>query len=163
MKKTYITITAIIISSIAVYAQTEAELKTQLDAVTDQIMSLRQANMRSPQAQQLRESVRIASDNYQQAIESLPGIKDIDTQISALRKQMMTLQKRKMDLIRKNESTLQLIKKNRDDSAEALRNVIRGGEQGKALQAEQRRLMKEISKAKRAIPQKTAPAEIKSK
>ena len=155
MTKTYIAVIATIIISGTVYAQTETEIKAQLDTVNEQLMALRHANIRSPQAKAMQAEIREASENYQQAVEALPGMKKLDNDLKALRRQMMELQKQKMQLIEANKASLQAAKQRRDAASESLRETMMGGEQGKALITEQRRLMKELAEIRNAKVEKS--------
>ena len=150
MKKTYIAAIATIIITGTVFAQTEAEIRAQIDAVNEQLTTLRHANIRSLQVKAMRDEVKAASDSYRKAVDALPGMKKLDADIKLLREQMLELQKQKMQLIKANEKSLQAVKQRRDAASESLRAVMMGGEQGKALMAEQRCLMKKLAETRKA-------------
>ena len=156
MTKIYIAVTTVVIVICGtVFAQTEAEVKAQIDTINEQLMTLRHANIRSPQVKAKQAEIKAASDSYRKAVEAIPGMKKLDNDLKALRRQMMELQKQKMQLIKANEKSLQAIKQRRDAASESLRAVMMGGEQGKALMAEQRRLMKKLAETRKAKVEKS--------
>ena len=154
MKKTYIAAIATIIITGTVFAQKETEIRAQIDAVNEQLTTLRHANIHSPQVKAMRDEVKAASDSYRKAVDALPGMKKLDADIKLLREQMMELQKQKMQLIKANEKSLQVVKQRRDAASESLRDTMMGGEQGKALLAEQRSLMKKLAETRKAKVEK---------
>ena len=149
MSKLYLLPVAIICLLATARAQTELEIRSQLDTIDRQIGTLRQANMRSPTAQRLRAEMDAAVDDYRKALNQIPGIKEINKEIQDLRSQMANRQRRKSELI-KEHSTLKEIKKRCDERSVALHEYITGGEQIKNLQAENQRLRKALSSVRKS-------------
>lgn len=125
-------------------AQTEQETRIQLDIINRQLSELHQTNARSPQAKNIHKELITASKDYDKAVKSISSIKEIEIEIENLHKQMVDLQKRKIQLIKDNDASLQSIKNRIDENSIDLRQVITGGEQVKSLQAEQLRLIQQI-------------------
>jgi len=151
----YILLT-LLVFTLSASAQTEIETRIQLDTINEQISELRQANARSPQARRIREDMQTATEDYEQAVSAIPGIQEIDEEIENLRRQIADCRKRRINLIKASESSLGTIRERADDTAIALREAITGGEQGRTLQAEQRRLIQELSETSQSILPATA-------
>ena len=92
-----IVVLAVFAAAMAAHAQTADQLKAQIATLDQQIPSLNDALMQSPEFQELRKAAERASDAYNDALAKNPEISDLDKQLAELRQQTAELIKKRID------------------------------------------------------------------
>jgi hypothetical protein len=97
MKLMITTITVLTATTCSLFAQTAEELKTQIAAVDQQILSLHQDLGQTPECQKLREDFVAAQRAYDDAVAKDPEISKVDKKLSDLRDQEQALRQTRAD------------------------------------------------------------------
>ena len=149
----YVVLLAMVLAAGVTMAQEAAEnLQAEVLSVNRQLSAVKEAAMRSPEAEAKRAAALKTNEAYREAVNNLDGIKAIDEEVAALRTKLRDLQKQRRDIIEANKALLAEKENACRTASSELQAVLEGGESGQALKQRRQALTSEMAQLQQAQP-----------
>jgi len=150
MKQCVVMLAVVLVAGVAVAQNTMEDLRNELRSVDRRIAVARNTAMRAPATAAKRVAARKANEEYRAAVGRLADVEAITDQITALQKQLRTLETRRREIVESNKERLAAKRAACDAANRELREAMEGGTNGRALMESRRELIRRMEQKRGA-------------
>lgn len=160
MRTTTIALAAIlaVATIVPAMAETAEELKTQINQVDRNLQDAIRRTTQGIEAQQLRDAMSAAQKALADTAATLPAVKKIDEKITKARKDLVDLQKQRMELVAKSPD-LASARQTAETARQAYQRATAENTQLSALRAQRMELVKKLMELSRPVIPTPGPKE----
>ena len=118
-------------------------LTAEIDRVGRELKSVILAARQSGRVQALREAADRAATEHEEAIEAIPGVRELDTRIADAHEQLRALKRERSQIVGRHEAAIRPKREARDAAQRAYLHAAQGGDRGRELAAQRLELFRQ--------------------